>query len=58
MLEQDKLTADASTRGIQERTRRRRRLRASSLLATGGAGDTSGIVTGTPAAIAKPTLGA
>jgi hypothetical protein len=51
-----KITADASNKAAQERTLRRRRIRASSLLASGGAGDDASLVTGQP--YAKPVLGA
>lgn len=56
----DQASADAEAAGVaaQDRTRRRRSVRASSLLATGGQGDLSNPVTGTPMAAGKPTLGA
>lgn len=56
LADQAKIEADASAKGGQEKVARRRRLRASSLLATGGAGDVSSPVTGDVSA--KPTLGA
>jgi hypothetical protein len=56
IADQAKVDADAAAKGSQDKLARRRRLRASSLLATGGAGDMSSPVTGTPTA--KPTLGA
>lgn len=51
----ESLEAMAAARGGQERSARRRRVRASSLLATGGAGDPAPFASYTPAA--KPTLG-
>lgn len=54
--DQAKIDAESSAKGAQARTSRRRRIRASSLLATGGTGDTADVVTGQP--YAKPTLGA
>lgn len=59
LADQAKLEADAAAKAQQDSTMRRRRIRASSLLATGGTGDPVDIVTGGPAAIpGKPTLGA
>ena len=56
----DQAAADAKAAGdaAQDRTRRRRSMRASSLLATGGDGDLSNPVTGAPSVAGKPTLGA
>lgn len=56
IADQAKIDAEAAAKASQEKLQRRRRLRASSLLATGGAGDTAVTASGTPAA--KPTLGA
>lgn len=56
IADQAQIDADATAKAGQERTVRRRRLRASSLLATGGQGDTEAPVTGQ--ATAKPSLGA
>ena len=56
VADQAKIETDAAAKAGQDRTVRRRRLRASSLLATGGQGDTATPVTGS--ATAKPTLGA
>lgn len=57
IADQAKIDADARAKAGADSVQRRRRLRASSLLATGsGAGDTSSVVTGQ--ATAKPTLGA
>lgn len=59
LADQAKIDADAASKAAQAKTDRKRRVRASSLLATGGAGDTTAPVTGQPSAIAaKPTLGA
>lgn len=56
--DQDAIDAKAAGDAAQDRTRRRRAMRSSSLLATGGAGDLSNPVTGSPMASGKPTLGA
>jgi hypothetical protein len=59
LADQAKIDAAASAKAAQDKTQLRRRLRASSLLATGGQGDTLDPVTGQPSAIAgKSTLGA
>jgi hypothetical protein len=56
--DQAAVEAEASGVAAQDRTRRRRSVRASSLLATGGQGDTAtSPVTGSPAAAGKQTLG-
>ena len=58
LADQAKIEADAQAKAAQARTDRKRRIRASSLLATGGAGDMTAPVTGQPTAIgAKATLG-
>jgi hypothetical protein len=54
--DQAKIDAESAAKGAQARTARRRRIRASSLLASGGQGDQTDVVTGQ--AYAKPTLGA
>ncbi len=56
LADQAKLDAAAAAKAAAENTARKRRLRASSLLATGGAGDATNVVTGQT--MAKPTLGA
>lgn len=53
--DQAAIDAAASASAAQDRTKRRRSVRASSLLATGGEGDLSSPVTGSPSA--KATLG-
>lgn len=59
IADQAKIDADAAAKAAQEKTQLRRRLRASSLLATGGQGDALAPLTGQPSAIAgKTTLGA
>lgn len=55
LADQAKAEADAAAKAAQATTARRRRVRASSLLATGGEGDLSAPVTAQPAA--KQTLG-
>lgn len=55
LADQAKADAEASSKAAQATTARRRRVRASSLLATGGEGDTSAPLTAQPAA--KQTLG-
>lgn len=58
LADQGAIDAEARAKAGQARSDRRRRIRASSLLATGGAGDTSDVVTGQPSAIGgKATLG-
>lgn len=58
LKDQAAIDAEALTKSAQARADRKRRVRASSLLATGGAGDTTDVVTGQPTAIAaKSTLG-
>jgi hypothetical protein len=52
----EKVAAEAAAAGAAAGVARRRRVRASSLLATGGQGDTSPVSTSAPAA--KDTLGA
>jgi hypothetical protein len=56
VADQAKIDAEASVKANQDSTLRKRRIRASSLLATGGQGDTTAPVTGSVSA--KPTLGA
>jgi hypothetical protein len=56
LADQARIDADAAAKARQESTQRKRRIRASSLLASGGGGDLSNPVTGQPEA--KPTLGA
>lgn len=56
VADQAVINAKAVAKAGQDSTARKRRLRASSLLATGGQGDTMAPVTG--AVAAKPTLGA
>lgn len=59
VADQAGIEADAAAKAAQEKTQLRRRLRASSLLATGGSGDALSPLTGQPSAIAsKSTLGA
>lgn len=50
--------AEAAGKSAQDKTARRRRMRASSLLATGATGDTSATLGGVPLAAGKPNLGA
>lgn len=58
LADQAKIDAEAAAKAAQARTDRKRRVRASSLLATSGAGDTSDVVTGQPSAVSgKSTLG-
>lgn len=54
--DQAEADAIAASTAAQDRTRRRRSMRASSLLATGGEGDLSSPVSGAPTA--KASLGA
>ena len=56
VADQAAIDAQAAGTAAQERTARKRRIRANSLLATGGQGDTVAPITGQAAA--KPTLGA
>lgn len=59
LKDMENASASAAAAGISDRIKRRRALRAQSLLATGGPGDTSNPVTGAPSATAgKATLGA
>lgn len=55
IADQAKADAEAASKAAQATTARRRRVRASSLLATGGEGDVSAPLTAQPAA--KQTLG-
>lgn len=55
--DQAAIDAEAAGAAARDRTRRRRSVRASSLLATGGQGDMTSPVTGSPAAAGKQTLG-
>jgi len=57
LADQAKADAEAASKAAQATTARRRRVRASSLLATGGEGDTSAPLTAQPYAAAKQTLG-
>ena len=54
--DQEKADAEAASKSAQERIKRKRAARASSLLATGGGGDALGSGTG-PAATGNATLG-
>lgn len=56
--DQAEIDAKAAATAAQDRTRRRRSMRASSLLATGGDGDLSSPVNGAPVASGKAALGA
>lgn len=56
VADQAAIDAKAAATSAQERAAQKRRIKASSLLATGGAGDLSQV--GTTQAGAKPTLGA
>lgn len=57
--EQARIEAAAASTAAQKTNARRQRVRANSLLAQGGAGDTSSPLTGQPMAVAgKATLGA
>ena len=58
LADQAGIDADARAKAGQARTDRKRRIRASSLLATGGGGDTTEPITGQPSAVGgKATLG-
>ena len=56
LADQAKADAESASKGMQEKSATRRRLKAASLLATSGQGDLTAPVTGSPSA--KPTLGA
>lgn len=56
--DQATIEAEAAALANQDVLKRRRRIRASSLMATGGLGDPSQPVLASPSATAKPTLGA
>lgn len=60
LADQAKIDSEAAAAGAAEKTARKRRMRASSLLATGGMGDASAPSTATPGAApgTKTTLGA
>lgn len=58
IADQAVIDGDAKAKAGQARSERQRRMRASSLLATGGGGDTTAPVTGQPTAVGgKATLG-